>query len=258
MRHFSFGLFLIALTIIAVVASFGSAPGPSIPLAQSLPQIRVVAQRASVLGYQRTQFGPGWAHHQDGCTTRDLALIDALAGAQGCPVTAGTGLDPYSGERIGVTSGADIELDHVYPLRAAWDMGAYQWSAAQRVAFANDPNNLIVASKTQNQAKSDALPSEWMPPDPHAKCWYARRVAQVAASWGLPLVTDDISTMRRACLFREVVPSQLRLRGKSPPPLSRKVPAHSGPTHAYPARSRGDPVFRARHGSHLNVSGPCP
>lgn len=218
MRHFPFGHALVVLTLLMVAASISNTPGPSTPLAATLPRIRSVAQRATVLGYEREQFGPGWAHHAGGCTTRDLALRNALMGANTCPVTSGVGTDPYSGKTIGVTEGEDIELDHVYPLRAAWDMGAYAWTAQQRVKFANDPRNLIVASKTQNQAKSDALPSEWMPPATTARCWYARRVAEVAAAWQLPLAENDLGTMHNACLFRELAPSQLRLPGESPPP----------------------------------------
>lgn len=212
MRHFSLGRLLIVLTIIAFFAAWRPDPGPTIALKTSLPRIGTIPQRANVLGYERSAFGPGWARLPNGCTTRDVALQHALNDAppNHCPVRSGTGTDPYSGILIGVTQGADIELDHVYPLRAAWDMGAHSWTSQQRIQFANDPRNLIVASRETNQEKSDSLPSEWMPPDPQTHCWYARRVAEVAATWGLPLTTSDTKTMTNACFFRETIALPLR------------------------------------------------
>lgn len=212
MRHLPFGRILIVFTVVVACSSLNHDPGPTIPLRVLLQQIRTVPQRASVLGYQREAFGPGWESKGRGCTTRDIALQQALGGVDKhqCPIRQGTGIDPYSGITIGVTTGADIELDHVFPLRAAWDMGAHNWSLNQRKNFANDPRNLIVASKKTNQDKSDSLPSEWMPPKQNAHCWYARRVAEVTVTWQLALTPHDVATMKNACIFRESIPLPLK------------------------------------------------
>lgn len=170
------------------------------PLNATLPHVREIPQRANVLGYQREAFGQGWAR-AGRCTVREEQLEHWLDDPQltnSC-TTVGSGADPYGTGTM--TSPGGVELDHVVPLRAAWDLGAFAWPAERRLAFANDPLNLVVTSKEENQAKSDALPSRWQPSDRFARCWYARRVAQVAATYELPLPQEDHRAIRRACLI---------------------------------------------------------
>ncbi len=170
---------------------------PGLPdLETVLPHVDDLPQRPRVLGYERTEFGPGWAR-ADGCTVRETMLADAGATLHNCRVTAGVTRDPFTGEELDLREG--IEIDHLLPLSAAWDLGAHRWTAAQRQAFANDPLNLVVTSRAENQRKSDLLPASWQPPDKGARCWYAQRVAVVAATYQLPLPVTDIAAMRRAC-----------------------------------------------------------
>ena len=185
-------------TYLAVLtaATIAIAPFPTGRLRIDAP---VVPIRHTVLGYDRTtQFG-GWATTASGCTTRDVALAEVWGEPchvphhdwEAAPVT-----DPFTGEPL---MPADVELDHLYPLSAAWDMGAHAWDQQTRVAFANDPRNLVVTSSTANQAKGDKLPGEWLPPARRARCAYAQRLADVASAYHLPLDRADHRAMRRAC-----------------------------------------------------------
>ncbi|APT84525.1 HNH endonuclease family protein [Corynebacterium aquilae] len=179
------------------------------PLAQSLSQVPTTAQRPRVLGYQRSHFGRGWAADPSGCTTRHTQLQQQLAGTTvdaSCRIRGGQATCPYTGAAINSTN---VELDHVFPLAAAWDLGAATWSEQQRISFANDPDNLIVVATRANRDKSDQLPAEWMPPASSARCWYARKVAVVAARYQLALTEEDIATMKRSCLVRELPLRQL-------------------------------------------------
>ncbi|AGF72184.1 HNH endonuclease family protein [Corynebacterium halotolerans] len=179
-------------------------PGlPRLPVL--LADIRPVPQRARVLGYERTEFGAGWAT-VGACTVREHILITQLADTAadtaggGCTVTTGRGRDPYTGEEIVLGPAATaVEIDHILPLSAAWDLGAHAWDPATRLAFANDPLNLLVTTREANRDKSDYLPAAWLPPDPAARCWYARRLALVAQRYALPLPREDLSAMRAAC-----------------------------------------------------------
>ena len=123
-----------------------------------------------------------------------------LVPAASCELHAGKLYDPYSGTSIDFDphERAKVEIDHIFPLAAAWDMGANAWTDSQRQEFANDPLNLIAVSRTQNQAKSDQLPAAWLPPSRDNRCWYVGRLAQVAVKYALPLA--DIAVMRRQCL----------------------------------------------------------
>ncbi|MCT1452847.1 HNH endonuclease family protein [Corynebacterium sp. p3-SID1145] len=160
--------------------------------------------RRTVLGYEREFFGEGgWAIQPAGCTTREAVMADAWQ-VESCTVPyrqwdasrTANYTDPYTGEDL---EPADVEIDHIIPLRAAWDSGAHAWPEDKRTAFANDPLNLVVTSRAANQAKSDSLPSEWLPPDAGARCAYARRIADVARTYHLELPRPDVRAMRRQC-----------------------------------------------------------
>lgn len=176
------------------------------PTARSRFHIPTLPQRATVLGYDRTAFGSGWAIDGTGCTTRERIVVRDLDGAQCAPdmlpvaqARAGataTGVDPFTGD---VMRREDIEVDHILPVSAAWDLGAHRWDDATRIAFYNDPLNLIAVSSAANQAKSDKLPSEWMPPNRRARCAYGTRIVEVATQYRLPLPAEDVKVIKRAC-----------------------------------------------------------
>lgn len=146
-----------------------------------LAAVEAVTQRVRILGYDRdTRFG-GWQ-----------------SGVREAVVLAAGDTDPYSGEPLDLDS---AEVDHILPLSAAWDLGAYSWSALERIRFANDPDNLVLVNRSENQSKSDQLPSQWLPSDRGSRCWYVSRLFAVAAHYELPLPEADIRAGRRSCGF---------------------------------------------------------
>lgn len=197
---------LAAATLLAAVVTFlpwsPPLPGTGLaPVEQSLARVEVVPQRVKVLGYERAEFGSGWRPH-GGCTMREAVLSAQFAAdptatpAVGCGLPDTTAADPYTGAEL---AAGDAEIDHIFPLSAAWDLGAHAWSPARRQAFANDPANLVAVHRAVNQQKSDQLPAHWLPPDPAAQCWYVQRLAEVAATYALALPHADQRVMRRAC-----------------------------------------------------------
>lgn len=181
-------------------------PGPAPPtLRQLLGQVEPTPQRVRVLGYQREAFGNGWAPVPGtGCDTREMMIRQAAPALTPACGAAGEITDPYGGRTARVDIAVDpIEIDHVFPLSAAWDLGAHGWETSRRVAFANDPRNLVVTSRTANQKKSDDLPADWLPEQRGTRCWYVRRLAAVAVEYQLPLPEADIPVMRQQCLLRE-------------------------------------------------------
>ncbi|MDO5670601.1 MAG: HNH endonuclease family protein [Corynebacterium sp.] len=200
MRPFRIYLLLLsAATLLAAATALPRPPldEPDLPTLNALlPHVAEVPQRPRVLGYSRAEFGPGWAPAAS-CTVREKVLIDAGATLSSCHVTAGTTRDPYTGQALDLREG--VEIDHIFPLSAAWDLGAHRWSLERRVAFANDPRNLVVTSRSANQAKSDLLPAAWKPEDPRARCWYGRRLALVAAVYELPIPVADKVSVQAAC-----------------------------------------------------------
>ena len=90
-----------------------------------------------------------------------------------------------------------MQIDHVVPLSAAWDLGAHRWPAAKRKAFANDPRNLLATASGINRAKSDDTPAQWMPHvrGDDRRCAYATRYRDVSAAYGLPVPKADMRAL---------------------------------------------------------------
>lgn len=131
-----------------------------------------VAAAGTMSDYDReAQFG-GWIDADGDCEdTRNEALardLTNITSADGCTVQTGTLADPYTGTTIefvrGVATSNDVQIDHVVSLGNAWTTGARQLSQADRVAFANDPLNLLAVDGPTNGSKSDRDASEWLPP----------------------------------------------------------------------------------------------
>lgn len=208
---------LILATLMALIAT--AAPqlhsdpvvpgGTPPPLHDSLAQIPELGQRSKILGYEREHFGSGWSAAplpHAFCEIRDLIMAANVGAELGhdCEVR-GSMIDPYSSRLLEIGVGGDpVELDHVLPLSIAWDLGAHAWTPQQRRAFANDPANLVLTSREANQEKSNLLPSEWLPPDRGARCWYVRKMAHVVATYGLPFPAEEQTVMKKQCRLREI------------------------------------------------------
>lgn len=198
----------------------GFAPPPPAPgsptraqIEQLLAAVAVVAARPDAAGYERgckadeeCVFGPAWTDDydgpggHDGCGTRDNVLALSLTevqyrdGTRNCVVISGVLADPYSGERLefAKADASRVQIDHIYPLAAAWDMGANAWSLDKRVRFANDIEfNLMAVDGAENQVKSDNTPSDWLPPNESYHCYYAGKYLSVSVRYALPITQAD-------------------------------------------------------------------
>lgn len=173
--------------------------------AGQLATLTVVAEdQAAAQRYDRGAWGD-WAT-VDGCDTREQVLLAASESATRgkgctpvCPSTTGPAcwVSPYDGVEHWDKAGLDI--DHLVPLAEAQASGAGDWTAAQREAFANDPNNLVAVTDSLNQAKSDGDPGEWLPPDIGYRITYAQRYAGVKAAYGLSV--DEVEYTALAALL---------------------------------------------------------
>jgi hypothetical protein len=87
---------------------------------------------------------------------------------------------------------AKVQIDHLYPLARAWDMGAARWPLQRRVDFANDQAaNLLAVDGPANASKNDAGPGEWLPLNRGYRCVYVLRYLKVAGKYGLPITAAD-------------------------------------------------------------------
>jgi hypothetical protein len=169
-----------------------AAPGTALAALAQLP----VRGRAPQTGYERDQYGEGWVDtDRNGCDTRndvlarDLTAEQFRPGTRDCVVTSGVLLDPYSGATIlfqrGQGTSELVQIDHVVALSNSWQTGAQGWDAATRVAFANDPLNLLAVDGSLNAQKRDGDAATWLPPDRGYRCAYVARQVAVKVSYGL-------------------------------------------------------------------------
>jgi hypothetical protein len=198
----------------------GDVPGGTLEPAAAAAALAAlpVAEKTDLDGYERgcgegegCMFGPAWSDvDRNGCDQRndvlhrDLAEIAVREGTQGCVVVAGVLDDPYTGATVTFVKAdaAEVPVDHVVPLAAAWVQGAAEWTADKRTAFANDLGNLMATTREQNSAKGDSTADEWVPPDPAYACSYATVVITVKDRYGLsvsPAEADTLESLLATC-----------------------------------------------------------
>jgi Protein of unknown function (DUF1524) len=170
-----------------------------------------VAGKTLLDGYERgcgegegCVFGPAWSDvDRNGCDQRndvlrrDLTEVQVREGTQGCVVVAGVLDDPYTGAAVqfAKADAAQVPIDHVVPLAAAWVQGAAAWTDDEREQFANDLGNLMATTRAENSAKGDSTADEWVPPDPTYGCSYATIVITVKDRYALAVSPDEAATL---------------------------------------------------------------
>lgn len=116
-----------------------------------------------------------------------------------CEVRTGEWLDEYTGKTF--TVAAQIDVDHIIPLRYAHRQGGDQWPAQKKLAFANDPMNLLLVERREIQRKNARGPSRYLPREEY-RCDYVRQWLALAEKYDLSLANADknrITAMLREC-----------------------------------------------------------
>uniref|UniRef100_UPI0006E212B1 HNH endonuclease family protein n=1 Tax=Streptomyces graminilatus TaxID=1464070 RepID=UPI0006E212B1 len=154
----------------ALSTNAGAAPAAAGPDASAVTaELNALPVRvhSSLAGYSREAFGPAWSDEgsvelaQNHCPTRqDILsrdLTDVVRAQDGCTVVSGVLHDRYTGETIvfrrGPTTSLAVQIDHIVPLGLAWQSGARDLTAAQRLDFRQCPSNLAAVSGPANAAK---------------------------------------------------------------------------------------------------------
>jgi hypothetical protein len=193
-------------------------PGSAAATLARLP----VKGRAPQTGYERERFGPAWADtDRNGCDTRNDILARDLERetfrprTRDCVVITGLLRDPYTSRSISFrkADASAVQVDHVVALSDAWQKGARSWPDRKRLAFANDPLNLLAVSGPTNVAKSDSDAASWLPPAKSYRCSYVARQLAVKAKYGLWITRAERDAMRRVLAL---CPNQAAPSGGTP------------------------------------------
>jgi hypothetical protein len=142
-------------------------------------------------GYARTKFKHWTDADKDRCNTRKEVLLGEATKKprvvkRTCAISGGKWTSKYDGKTT--TKSSALDIDHMVPLKEAWDSGANKWTAATREKFANDlgygPSLIAVTAKT-NQSKGDRDLAGWQPPRTAYRCTYAKQWVAVKWRWKL-------------------------------------------------------------------------
>jgi hypothetical protein len=153
------------------------------------------------LGYQRKFFLHWIDQDSDGCNTRAEVLIaeslTPVSIAAGCKVT-GSWLSLY--DLVQTSNPAELDIDHMIPLKEAWDSGAHSWDFDTRKRFANDlgfEHSLIAVTASSNRSKSDRDPSQWLPSNNSYHCEYAYKWLATKYRWRLSIDSAEALSLGR-------------------------------------------------------------
>lgn len=153
--------------------------------------------------YKRSAFG-AWIDADKDCqNTRQEELInhsmDHGLDPSGCSVVRGAWVDPYTARLFSSPPSpiSELHMEHIVPLKWAWDRGANEWTKEKRVAFANDPQNLIPVEGSVNQSKGAKGPDAWQPLNKLYRCEYNHRWLEVLEKYELTLTVKEFFAIRR-------------------------------------------------------------
>jgi len=171
-----------------------------------------IAGSAHAQRYDRDLFITTWPDADGDClNTRHEMLaaqatrVTSMTGG-GCRVDRGRWYDPYSDTWL--LDARDLDIDHVIPLKYAWDRGARDWTPEKRRAFAMDARFLLPVRSDLNRAKGARGPVDWLPPNAAYHCEYVLRFRRGVLTYGLVLSTFEsaqlIAVQTRACGGRDI------------------------------------------------------
>lgn len=168
--------------------------GGRLPKGLSVASLNSAQNEDGKKGYERSAFGHGWDDANGDCRdSRAEALVASsttkvrFATDQGCRVVTGRWISSFTGNVV--QNSADIDIDHVVPLRWSWDRGAREWTDEKRLRFANDPVNLLPVELSLNRSKGARGPDEWLPPA--GQCGYVARFIRVVKLYDLEPSTKE-------------------------------------------------------------------
>lgn len=158
----------------------------------------------SAYAYDRDYFGAEWYDTDaNGRGTRDDVLAAQLSDVTYTPagdVATGWFIDPYTGDRVDYVRAREetnpVVVDHVVSLWEAWATGAWAWTPDERLAFANDPINLVATTYNINELKGPQNAARWHPATHLEECVFAIRVVATKSKYGLEIHESDRDYLR--------------------------------------------------------------
>ena len=174
-------------------------------------KITLTVTEDQVGGFARSLFRHWIDAAKDGCNTRyEVLIAEAIVKPKvgaGCYLTGGKWKSPYEGKVF--TNPTGLDIDHMVPLAEAWRSGAWAWTAAQRMEFANDledSRSLLAVTASLNRSKGDRDVAGWLPVK--AQCAYIANWIAVKSRFDLtvdPTEGEFLQSKITSCKITNVV-----------------------------------------------------
>lgn len=156
-------------------------------------------------GFRGGAFGFWTDVDKDGCNTRDEVLIrDSLEPpslSSTCRIQSGKWYSPYDDQTL--AQPREVVVDHEVTIAEAWRSGAWQWTDAERSKYLNDldnPEALLVVSKTIKEGKADLDPRKWLPPNQAYRCEYLSNWVHIKTIFKLSVDPGEREAIAQAAL----------------------------------------------------------
>lgn len=115
-------------------------------------------------------------------------------------VVSGTLKDPYTGESIEFVDGdRPHDLEHLVSLKEAYrsEDPNNPMTPEQRNAFANDPDNLLLVSSSENRFKSDKNAEDYLPSYEPSQCRFAISTIKVKDNYNLTVSPGEKAALSK-------------------------------------------------------------
>lgn len=159
--------------------------------------------KKSIKNYERAHFSSSWGDFDKDCqdTRAEVLINTSLVGVSfydnsNCRVKNGIWVSVFTGEKHYIASNLDI--DHIVPLKWAWDQGASKWTKLERKRFFNDFDNLIPVEKKLNRQKGAKGPEKWLPPE--GKCDYVKKFIDIMKKYHIKSSFDYFYLKKEVCV----------------------------------------------------------
>lgn len=154
--------------------------------------------------YSRSSF-KHWIDEDGDClnTRQEVLQKESLEPVkiEGCRVIQGKWYGEYGGEYY--TNPSELDIDHIVPLKEAYESGADKWTPKKRKQFSNDYENLIAVDRSLNRQKGAKDPAEWLPPRTEYLCEYIERWVYIKSKYKLEIDTIEqkkVEEIQENCL----------------------------------------------------------
>lgn len=96
-----------------------------------------------------------------------------------------------------------LDIDHIIPIKYAFDNGGAIWSTTKKRRFATDSENLVAVSQHANRSKGDKGLSRYLP-QKHV-CFYASHWKLISKKYSLKLQKNDqqvLDSLSNVCYLK--------------------------------------------------------